>query len=121
MKVIIAGSRSIDDYAALERAVRESGFKITEVVSGTAYGVDLLGEAWAMQNAVAIRQFYPAWNLPDGRVDKGAGIKRNMQMGRYADALIALWDGKSKGTKHMVEFMRKLNKPVYLKEVKIDE
>ena len=47
MKVIIAGSRGVEDYALVEEAVKQSGFDITEVVSGTARGVDLLGEHWA--------------------------------------------------------------------------
>lgn len=46
MRTIIAGSRSITDYALIQKAVSESGFEITEVVSGGAIGVDRLGERW---------------------------------------------------------------------------
>ena len=43
MKVIIAGSRNFTDYKVLQDAIKNSGFKITEVVSGGAKGVDSLG------------------------------------------------------------------------------
>ena len=48
MKVIIAGSRDITDYSLVCRAISESKFDITEVISGTARGVDTLGEKWAV-------------------------------------------------------------------------
>ena len=57
--------------------------------------------------------FIPDWDK-DGR---SAGYKRNAEMAEYADALIAVWDGDSKGTKHMIECMNKLNKKVYIHKV----
>ncbi len=108
MKVIIAGSRSIDDMSLLEEAVEQFGRdKITTVVCGMARGADLLGKEWAEHNAIDIVRFPADWSL-----GKRAGFVRNEQMGRFADALIALWDGKSRGTAHMIRTMKALRKPV---------
>ena len=98
MKVIIAGSRTITDMAILVQAISDSGFAITEVVSGGASGVDTLGEQWADENGVGVRLFRADWD----RHGKAAGPIRNCQMAGYADALITLWDGKSRGTQDMI-------------------
>ena len=99
MKTIVAGSRSIKSLQAVQDAVKASQFEITEVVSGGALGVDLLGEAWAKENEIPIKRFIPDWS----RFGKSAGPKRNCEMADYSEALIALWDGESRGTKHMIE------------------
>lgn len=114
MKTIIAGSRDGFTYNDVVKAVSESKFEITEVISGGARGVDRFGEQWAKYNEVNIKQFLPDW---DG-LGKKAGHVRNREMGDYADALIALWDGKSSGTKGMIEYAQKkgLKVYVYLKE-----
>lgn len=98
MKVIIAGSRTITDMDAVTQAVEDSGFEITEVVSGGASGVDTLGEQWADANGVGVRRFPADWRA-HGRA---AGPIRNRQMAEYADALIAIWDRRSKGTMNMI-------------------
>lgn len=99
MKTIIAGSRNIDmPLAALNDAVIMSGFDITEVVSGTARGIDRTGELWAEWKGIPVTRFPANWE----KYGKAAGYKRNVQMAEYADALIAVWDGKSSGTKHMI-------------------
>ena len=110
MRVIIAGSRDITSYAAVQFAVKDSGFNITEVVSGGARGVDRLGERYAEDNNIPIQLFLPDWN----RDGIGAGFIRNTQMAAYADALIAIWDGVSKGTKHMIKTMERENKKVFV-------
>lgn len=111
MKVIIAGSRSIADYALVEEAILESPFWITEVVSGAARGVDLIGEEWADNTLTPVKRFPADWN----RLGKSAGMVRNREMAEYADALIAVWDGTSYGTRHMIAYMRKAeNKPVFV-------
>ena len=108
MKVIIAGSRTITDFFIVQKAVEKSGFKITEVVSGCAKGVDKLGEMWARQNKVLVKRFPAKW----GVYGKKAGSVRNHKMAEYGDALIACWDGKSTGTYDMINQMR--NKPTYV-------
>lgn len=118
MKVIIAGTRYIDkeqkkvfdDYNLVVQAVERSGFKITEVVSGTAIGADRLGEKWALANGIPIKEMPADWN----RYGNGAGPMRNRQMAEYADAAIVVWDGKSPGSRNMVENMIRRKKPYYV-------
>ena len=117
MRVVIAGSRSITDYRIVERALdvplRQYGWKITEVVSGTARGVDRMGEQWAVANHIPFRRFPADWE----HYGKLAGVMRNRAMADYADALVAVWDGGSRGTKNMIEEMRARSKPVYVLRV----
>jgi hypothetical protein len=111
MKVIIAGSRTITHYNDnFKKELKNRPFLITEVVSGTAKGVDTLGEMFAYEIEVPVKQFKPDWNTHG----KKAGHLRNAEMAKYADALIAVWDGESKGTKNMIETMFKERKPVYV-------
>lgn len=99
MRTIIAGSRYITDPAIVAAAIEESGFEITEVVSGACRGVDTLGEQWAKERGIPVKRFPAAWRR-DGRA---AGPIRNRLMATYADALVAIWDGKSAGTRNMIE------------------
>lgn len=115
MKVIIAGSRTIADMAMLVQAIADSGFEITEVVSGGARGVDKLGELWAVQNFTTATVFPADWSSHG----KAAGTIRNRQMAEYADALIALWDGESRGTKNMIEEAAARGLKVFVMEVKL--
>lgn len=112
MKVIVAGSR--DGFVAQNvfEAIEQSPFvdKITEIVSGTARGVDRDGEYYARTNNIPIKQFPADWK----NLGKSAGYIRNAAMAQYADALIAIWDGKSKGTENMIATMRLMNKPVHV-------
>lgn len=98
VKTIIAGSRGIAEYRHVAFACQESGFDITEVVSGGARGVDRLGEQWARAVHLPCTVFPADWD----RHGKAAGFIRNEEMARYADALIAIWDGKSRGTADMI-------------------
>ena len=99
MKVIIAGSRSVNNYHSVLGAIRESGFNISEVVSGGAKGADSLGEKWAGQYNRDLKVFPAKWD----EFGKSAGYRRNIEMADYADALIAVWDGESRGTRHMID------------------
>jgi hypothetical protein len=125
MKVIIAGSKSIVDLDYIEKAVAASGFDITEVVSGTAKGVDKLGEFYARRKKIRVQPFPADWKNIDvpgavirsnryGKYNAIAGHMRNELMGQYADALIAVWDGISPGTRHMINYMLSLGKPVFV-------
>ena len=111
-KVIIAGSRDITNYHAVCAAVAKSGFReiISEIVSGHARGVDQLGEKFAKEHKIPMRIFPADWDT----YGKSAGHRRNREMGDYADILIALWDGKSRGTKGMIDYMYSLDKRVYI-------
>lgn len=109
-KVIIAGSRGVEDLQTVKTAYKDSGFEAVEIVSGHARGVDRLGEKVAEQNELPVKMFFPDWDTQG----KAAGMIRNRAMGDYATALVAVWDGRSKGTKYMIEYMKSLNKPVHV-------
>ena len=125
MKVIIAGSRTFcfdkypDALEILQKAIDESGFEVSEVVSGNQYtwrhgsvvgGADYVGEQWAQQVDVDLKCFQADWP----GFGKAAGPIRNREMANYGEALIALWDGSSRGTASMIKEMQKLNKKVYI-------
>lgn len=113
MKTIIAGCRNFTDFDLLKQKVdyyREHTNTITEIVSGAARGADVLGIQYAMNNNIAYKLFPADW-VKNGRA---AGPIRNREMAQYAECLIAVWDGKSKGTKNMIEEMNKLKKPVHI-------
>ena len=117
MKVVIAGSRGISGVIgrlSLIKAIEQSSFFITEVVSGGAIGVDKLGEAWAMANDVNVTQFLPQYDLFPPKV---APIKRNEKMADYADAALFLWDGVSRGTFNMIKNMHDRNKLYFIRMV----
>ena len=97
-KLIIAGSRTFNDYDLLKTNLNTLN-SITEIVSGTAKGADLLGERFAVENNIPIKKFPANWS----KFGKSAGFLRNKEMAEYADTLIVFWDGKSKGTKHMID------------------
>lgn len=109
MRVIIAGSRTIKDAKVVWDAIRLSGFHITEVVCGCADGVDKLGEAWAIYNQIPVARFPADW----GKHGRAAGPIRNAQMAEYADALICVWDGVSRGSRSMIRLARKAGIPVF--------
>ncbi len=112
MKVIVAGSREGFVARNVFEAIEESPFygKITEVVSGGARGVDRDGEYFAKLNNLPVKVFPALW----GAEGKAAGCIRNARMAEYADALVAVWDGKSPGTKHMIATMKALKKPTHV-------
>lgn len=110
MKVLIAGSRFITDYALLCELLAESGFVVTEVVSGREpTGVDALGERWADENRVPVAYFPADWKAHRGRsaYSNPAGMIRNRKMAEYCDAAVIIWDGQSPGTKDMIAEMRR--------------
>lgn len=113
MKVIIAGSRGITDESVVLKAIEESGFNITTVVSGAAQGPDMLGAAWALSKNIPVLFFPAEWN----RCGKVAGHVRNKEMAKTAHALIAIWDCKSRGTLDMIDLAHEHGLDVYVKKV----
>lgn len=107
MKVIIAGGRTFNDYELLRSKLDYYLRNQTEIeiVSGTANGADKLGERYAEERGYNVKRFIPDWN----HFGKRAGFIRNEDMAKYADALICFWDGKSKGTKHMIDIAQSLD------------
>jgi hypothetical protein len=111
MKVIIAGSRTIQDSETLLKALEcIPDWSISEVISGLATGPDTLGDQWAREVGIHVKYFPAEWD----KHGKGAGYIRNIQMAEYADALLALWDGNSRGTYHMMGQMMMRNKPLFV-------
>lgn len=119
MRTIIAGSRTIRNYDIVLKATHDSGFTndISQVVSGLAKGVDLLGIRYALENSISIKTFKVTkedWK----RKGKFAGIYRNSIMIDYADSLIAVWDGKSNGTKDIINKARIKNIQYFVKIIR---
>ena len=110
MKYIIAGGRDFDNIYIMAQALDPFEKDITEVVSGTARGADSIGEQWARGRDIPIKRFEPNWE----QYGKSAGFIRNSEMGTYADAAICFWNGKSAGTKHMIQTMKFQHKPYYV-------
>lgn len=110
MKVIVAGSRNIDDYRLVVETIQRSGYQITEVVSGTAIGPDRHGEQWARANNIPVKEMPAQWTL----YGKVAGQYRNKEMAQYADAAVIIWDGESRGTRNMIENMIRQKKPYHI-------
>lgn len=120
-RVIIAGTRTFDDYELLKAKCNEllANKERIEVVSGTngyrhedgtiKSGADLMGEQWAKENGHPVKQFPPDWDS----YGKIAGPRRNEQMAEYADALIAFrGPGKSNGTDGMIKLAKAYKIPV---------
>lgn len=128
LKTIVAGSRGITDYNLICAAIKESGFEISEVVSGKAKGVDSLGERWAKENDTPIKDFPAKWDdlsHPDAVIktnssgrqyDALAGHRRNQEMADYAEALIAITNGSS-GAADMIERAKKKGLTIFIKQV----
>ena len=108
MKTIIAGSRNFYDFNILQNALTNCPWEITEVVSGCARGADTLGERWAFNAHKPIKRFPANWDRDGNR----AGYIRNKVMSQYAEALVAFWDGQSRGTRDMIETMKSLGRRV---------
>lgn len=107
VKVIIAGGRALRASAAqfdewVRPLLERHDLSSLEIVSGGASGADAMGCAWAHANKVPVRVFRAEWDV-HGRA---AGPIRNREMAQYADELIAVWDGKSPGTKNMINEAR---------------
>lgn len=115
IKVIIAGSREFDDLYLMNDKMVEYYFgKDIEVVCGEARGADTLGKIWAKRCGFPVVSFPADWSK-----GKRAGYIRNIQMGDYADELVAFWNGESRGTKHMIDIMQEKGKTVHI--VRFDE
>lgn len=110
MKIAVIGSRNVV-INNLEAHLPEN---ITEIVSGGAKGADRCAREYAMANNIPIREFLPDYR----RFGRGAPLKRNLQIIEYADKVVAFWDGKSKGTKYVIDNCRKLGIEVTIVIVK---
>jgi len=111
MRTIVAGSRTAglpEVYRALNDCPFESS--ISEVISGTARGADSAGEHWANALDIPVKRFPADWD----KHGRSAGYLRNEEMANHADALVAVWDGSSRGTKHMIDIARRKGLEVFV-------
>ena len=99
MRVIIAGGRDFADKSRLFDVCCEFVPEGSTVLCGMARGADELGYEWAQVYRRLIEEYPADWE----QWGKAAGYRRNAEMAENADTLIAFWDGKSKGTKHMID------------------
>ena len=114
MKLIIAGSRHLQiEDKVIQNLISELNIPVTEVICGGAKGIDKCGKEWAVKNNIKVRDFPALWKI----YGRGAGPVRNKEMAKYADALLLIWDGKSRGSKNMKNEMEKIEKIVYSKIV----
>lgn len=104
MKIVVIGSRNLNINDLSVYLPKNT----SELVSGGAKGIDSDARAYAKKNNIPIKEFLPDYR----RFGKGAPLKRNLQIIEYADEVLAFWDGKSRGTKYVIEQCRKLKVPV---------
>ena len=102
MKLAIIGSRNLTDIV-IDEYIPDG---VTEIVSGGAKGIDTIAREFANRKGISFVEFLPQYNL----YGRGAPIKRNEKIARYADEVLAFWDGSSKGTEYTVRFFQKLGK-----------
>lgn len=114
MKVLVSGSRSIKEISYLEDCIKNSGFKISKLVCGydpqkkLPKGVDELAYNWAKNKGIPTETYPADWD----NFGLSAGPLRNKTMVEISDALIAIWDGKSKGTLGTINFWKQKVKAV---------
>lgn len=110
-KLIIAGSRNLEvSKDTLNNLFLLFNCWPTEIVSGGCVGIDRCGERYVEDNYMLPLKIFPANWEEHG---KAAGPIRNAEMAKYADALLLIWDGESKGSSNMKTNMLKENKPIY--------
>ena len=115
MKIVIAGSRHFTNYECAEKFIDDCLLQLcineeVIVLSGTCRGADKLGELYASKHSLTIKFYPPEWS----KYGKGAGVIRNQEMAEYCDVIICFWDGKSKGTKALIDYGNKLKKPLFV-------
>ncbi len=109
MKLLVAGSRSIKAFDLSPYISAD----VDTVISGGADGIDALAEQYADRHRLSkyiVRPCYEMYGRP-------APLKRNAQMVDMADAVLIIWDGRSKGTQYTLNYARKTNKPIQLIQI----
>ncbi len=104
MKLLIAGSRSITDFDLSPYIPND----VDEIISGGARGIDTLAEKYADEHKLSKHILRPKYHL----YKRGAPIKRNREMIEMADAVLIIWDGRSRGTRSTIQYAEKLKKTI---------
>ena len=118
-RVAVAGCRDYDNYKEAKEYIDFCISKISKkytliFVSGGCRGADALGERYAAENDFKTEIYPAAWE----KYGRAAGPKRNKKIAEISDYIICFWDGKSKGTKSLIQFAEKAGKPVKIKYIK---
>ena len=106
MKLLIVGSRSITDFDLSPYISAD----VDTIISGGAGGIDSLAEQYADLHRLSKYILRPRYDL----YGRAAPLKRNEQMVDMADAVLIIWDGRSKGTQYTLKYANKINKPITL-------
>ena len=129
MKIIVAGGRDFTNKEMMKdflQCMYQNGNldDSLELVCGMAKGADMTAYELFEEEGLVVHERPADWQDMSepcvvgtnyfGKYNKLAGMKRNHAMGDEADILVAFWDGSSKGTKDMIEYMNKLGKPVHI-------
>jgi hypothetical protein len=112
MRVVIAGSRTITDFDSVITLLTDISrlIEVSSVLNGMCpTGVDALALCWANECNIPVIKFPADWKA----YGRAAGPLRNKQMAKEADCGVVIWDGVSKGSKNMIQELKKLGKPVY--------
>ena len=117
-RIVVAGCRNYDNYSEAKKYINHCLSRIRKeneiiIVSGGAEGADKLGELYAKENGFKIERYVAHWE----KYGKSAGPRRNEEMAKIADFVICFWDGKSRGTKSMIECAKKQRKPLKIKMI----
>lgn len=104
MKVAVIGSRSL----SIDNIGKYLPENTTEIVSGGAKGIDTIAAEYAKSKGIPLTEFLPDYKL----YKRGAPLKRNIQIIEYSDTVVAFWDGKSHGTKYVIDQCHKMGKPI---------
>lgn len=115
MRLCVSGSRTIEDYNLVKTILDGvvHAYDVSYIVAGGAHGVDSLVKQYALENEIKFEEFPAAWDI----YHSAAGVIRNMQMVDYTHKTIAIWDGKSKGTKSAIDYAKRVNKLLFVYEV----
>jgi len=116
MKLLIAGSRTVTDYAKYKPLLYKfcCDNEVEGIISGGARGADTIAKFFAEDTHLPFVEIKPEWD----KLGKRAGFVRNQFLVDYCDQAILLWDGVSKGTAHTISLLKKTNKPYIIIEVK---
>lgn len=104
MKVAVIGSRGLT-VKNLEKYLPPD---TTEIISGGARGIDACAREYAISHGIKLTEFLPEYE----KYGKNAPLKRNITIIEAADIVLAFWDGKSHGTKFVIEKCREVGKTV---------
>lgn len=109
MKLLIGGSRSIKNLDISSYIPADTSM----IITGGAAGIDTLAEQYADKHKISKLILHPKYNL----YRKAAPLIRNNEMVDICDFILIFWDGKSKGTKHTIEYAKSQRKPLNIIKV----